>query len=72
MAAAGDVLLEIGERDDMPIGAGGADDEIGLDESLVQFVPRRGLAIPFGGQRFGAREIAIEDDDLAAHRRRVR
>ena len=48
MAPAGDVFAIIVQCDDVPIGAGGADDDVGGDELIVQFVPGRGPAVPFG------------------------
>ena len=53
VTAARDVLLEVGQRDDVAIGARGAHDQIGRRKFFEQFIPWRSAAFPFGGERLG-------------------
>src|SRR4051812_6720943 len=64
MAPTSDELLIIVQGDNVPVGTGGADDDVGPSKLVVQFVPWRGSAVPFACEYLSAFEISIQDDNL--------
>ena len=57
-------LLELLEGHDRLVGAGGADDQVGLGQGIKQFLPRQGLSVPLRGQFLGTLEAAVDHGDL--------